>query len=77
MRADLRGASFFRASFRRADFRQARLCLDNLLGSTDVSGLDFSDALLDEADFTGAIYDTGTKFPVGFNPLQRGLRLKP
>jgi uncharacterized protein YjbI with pentapeptide repeats len=73
--ADLRGAAFFRASLRRADLRNARLGPNNMLTPSDVSGVDFTDALLEGADFTAASYDTETKFPAGFDPLQRGLHL--
>jgi hypothetical protein len=38
--------------------------------------IDFSNANLDEADFTGAFYDTDTVFPSGFKPEERGLRPK-
>lgn len=73
--ADLRGAAFFRASFRRADLRNARLGLNNMLTPSDVSAVDFTDALLEGAEFTGARYDIETKFPGGFDPIQRGLCL--
>jgi uncharacterized protein YjbI with pentapeptide repeats len=74
--ADLRSTFMYRASFRHADMRNARFSLDEMLGSLVLSAVDFSDANLDGADFTGAIYDSETVFPEGFNPAARGLKLK-
>jgi uncharacterized protein YjbI with pentapeptide repeats len=54
----------------------ARFGLDELGGGLRLIGVDFTNAILDGADFTGATYDSGTIFPHGFDPAQRGLILK-
>jgi uncharacterized protein YjbI with pentapeptide repeats len=74
--ADLRSAFLFRVSFRNADLRCARLSLDEMGGALSLATVDFSGANLDGADFTGAIYDSMTVFPKGFDPEKRGLKLK-
>ena len=73
-RADLRGADLANASCKKADLFGANLGLDELGGPTSVEGTNFTDACLERTDFTGAIYNDRTIFPVGFDPLQRGLR---
>jgi uncharacterized protein YjbI with pentapeptide repeats len=77
MDADVRYAHMFRVSFRHADMRCARFSLDEMGGSLLLSAVDFSEANLEGADFTGAVYDSETIFPAGFNPEERGLRPKP
>jgi uncharacterized protein YjbI with pentapeptide repeats len=74
--ADLRSAFISRVSFRNADLRGARFSLDEMGGALSLNEVDFSDANLDGADFTGAIYDSMTVFPSGFNPEIRGLKQK-
>jgi uncharacterized protein YjbI with pentapeptide repeats len=74
--ADLRCGFFFRSSFRNSDLRSAKMGLDQLGGGLDLDAVDFTNANLDGADFTGASYNSETIFPEGFNPLERGLRLK-
>ena len=76
VQADLRSAFMFRVSFRNADMRGARFSLDQMGGALVLSAVDFSNANLDEADFTGALYDSDTVFPNGFNPEERGLKPK-
>jgi uncharacterized protein YjbI with pentapeptide repeats len=76
VQADLRSAFMYRVSFRNADMRGARFSLDQMGGALVFRAVDFSNANLDEADFTGALYDSDTIFPNGFNPEERGLRLK-
>jgi len=73
--ADLRSAFLYKATFRNADMRRARFSLDQMGGALVLRGVDFSNANLDEADFTGALYDSATVFPNGFHPEKRGLRL--
>lgn len=73
--ADLRSAFIARVSFRNADLHGARFSLDEMGGALRLNEVDFSDANLDGADFTGAIYDSMTIFPIGFNPDSRGLKL--
>jgi uncharacterized protein YjbI with pentapeptide repeats len=74
--ADLRWAYMYRASFRNADMRDVRFSLSELASPLDLSSVDFSNANLDGADFTGAIYDSETVFPDGFDPAARGLTVK-
>lgn len=76
VQADLRSVFMYRVSFRNADMRGARFSLDQMGGALVFRTVDFSNANLDEADFTGALYDSATVFPNGFNPEQRGLKLK-
>jgi uncharacterized protein YjbI with pentapeptide repeats len=76
VQADLRSAFMFRVSFRNADMRGARFSLDQMGGALLLSAVDFSNANLDDADFTGALYDSDTIFPKGFNPEERGLKLQ-
>lgn len=75
--ADLRWAYFFRTSFRNADLRNARFDLSALASPVRLDSVDFSGANLDGADFTEAIYDSETIFPVGFDPEKRGMKRKP
>jgi uncharacterized protein YjbI with pentapeptide repeats len=74
--ADLRNSFMFRTSFRNADMRSARFSLDEMGGGLILNSVDFSDANLEGADFTGAIYDSETIFPKGFNPQARGMKPK-
>jgi uncharacterized protein YjbI with pentapeptide repeats len=76
VQADLRGAFMYRVTFRNADLRGARFCSDQMGGALVFRAVDFSNANLDDADFTGALYDSDTIFPNGFNPEERGLKLK-
>jgi uncharacterized protein YjbI with pentapeptide repeats len=76
VQADLRSAFMFRVSFRNTDMRGARFSLDQMGGALVLRAVDFSNANLDEADFTGALYDSDTIFPKGFNPEERGLKLQ-
>jgi Pentapeptide repeats (8 copies) len=66
----------YRVSFRNADMRGARFSLDQMGGALVLRSVDFSNANLDEADFTGALYDSDTIFPNGFNPEEKGLKIK-
>ncbi len=75
VRADLRCSFMFRVSFRNADMRGARFSLNEMGGALVLRAVDFSKANLDGADFTGALYDSDTIFPKGFNPKERGLKL--
>ena len=76
VQADLRSAFMYRVSFRNADMRGARFSLDQMRGALVLRAVDFSNANLDGADFTGALYDSATIFPNGFNAEQKGLKLK-
>jgi uncharacterized protein YjbI with pentapeptide repeats len=79
-RADLRRVSTFgspRTSFRRsslmgADFRGATLAGADLQGAT-LGGARFCDVSgLKKTRLEGAVYDAGTRWPVGFNPKAHG-----
>jgi uncharacterized protein YjbI with pentapeptide repeats len=76
VQADLRSAFMYRVSLCNADMRGARFSLDQMGGALVLRSVDFSNANLDEADFTGALYDSDTIFPNGFNPEERGLKIK-
>jgi len=74
--ADLRYTHMYRVSFRDADMRGAQFSLDQMGGALHLDAVDFSDANLEEADFTGALYDSDTVFPDGFDSEERGLKPK-
>lgn len=64
--AHLEGAQFWGAYLRHAKFDHAYLAGANLRGAK------LEHATLDGADLTGAIFDAGTIWPQGFNPLTHG-----
>ena len=70
--ADLRGATLEGASFVGANLRAAKLCRDNLGGTTNLRGADLTNADFLGADLTDAEYDERTKFPADFNPNKAG-----
>ena len=72
--ADLGFTFMHNVSFRNADLRHARFSLNELGGGLSLYQVDFTDANLDAADFTGAEYDDLTIFPARFDPHQCGLR---
>ena len=59
--ADLSDSNFSKANLYRVNFRKARLC-----------GADFREANLDGCTFLGAVYDSETKFPDGFDLEKAG-----
>ncbi|MEG4534958.1 pentapeptide repeat-containing protein [Microcoleus sp. D2_18a_D3] len=59
--ADLSKSNFREANLYRVNFRKARLC-----------GADFREANLDGCTFLGAVYDSETKFPDGFDLEKAG-----
>jgi uncharacterized protein YjbI with pentapeptide repeats len=67
------GANLSSATFDGAVLRRTKFLLDNLGGRTDLSAADLSKAIIEDADFTGASYDTDTRFPFGFDPAAAGL----
>jgi len=86
---DFRGAKLLyaklgRAILSHADFTGAYLRLSDLMGA-DLTGAIFSganlisanlfDAQLDDADLKGALYNSKTRFPRGFDPDARGMVL--
>ena len=74
--ADLRGADFKDANLKQACFDEADLSRDALNGATELLGADQTGASVVRAKFDGAVYDSRTKFPAGFNPKQHGMRPK-
>lgn len=78
------------ARFDGADMREARIeaayCMNasfkgcNLRGANfqyaKLYGADFTEADLKDATFSGAVYDSHTKWPHGFHPEDHGLFLK-
>ena len=71
--SDLRWSTLFEARFHNCNMRGARFGKSELGGPTWVMQVDFSGSNLDDADFTGAVYDDETVFPEGFDPTGRGL----
>jgi len=71
--ADLEECTFRGCTLAETDFSGARLVRtrflkDNLLGRTNLSGANLSEAWIRDADFSGAEYDGATRFPPGFDP---------
>jgi uncharacterized protein YjbI with pentapeptide repeats len=69
--AILRNVKFLGGSYRDVDFSHADLsgavfAEDNMGGAVDLSGADFSNAMIDQSSFESVIYDHETKFPSGF-----------
>lgn len=88
--ANLEGANLGNASLAGSDLRRARLASANLLDSdlrcADLRGADFVgqsttlvlwDSQLGGAKFAGAIYDSATRWPIGFDYAGRGCVLAP
>ena len=65
--ARLQDAIFQGANLRDADLRRTVLYKDGGRTATNFSG-----AILDGADFTGALYDKYTRWPDDFDPMERG-----
>lgn len=79
--ASLKKAIFTGAEVRGADFRGADLTgadfqVSHYHGPADVSGADFSTAIIKDVNWTNASYDCNTKFPDGFRPVKAGLTTK-
>ena len=70
---DLRCSYIDGVCFRGSDLRNARFSRDELGGGLTLHAVDFTGANLEGADFSGAIYDSTTAFPEGFDPAQRGM----
>jgi len=78
--ANLRGGVFCGADLKLADLtgadlRGANFGQDNVDGSTQLQGAILTDALTENAKFTGAEYDSDTRFPKGFDPSKHAMRL--
>jgi uncharacterized protein YjbI with pentapeptide repeats len=68
---DLRSSTLWNASFRNSDLSGASFALDEMDGVLALCGVDFSNANLEDADFSGAVHDETTVFPEGFDPEER------
>ena len=68
-----RGANLSEANFSGALLIRTKFALDNLGGRTNLSAADLSKATIQNADFSGACYDSETRFPGGFDPARNGL----
>ena len=66
-KADLRGAKMRRANFETSNMTGANLERADLTGGAKFMEVDFTDASL-----RGALYDSYTKFPYGFDPVAAG-----
>lgn len=71
--ADLRGVTLTNARLVDANFRNADLGLNNLNGASRLQGADFTGAILDGCNLSGAQYDSRTRFPAGFDPRAAGM----
>lgn len=75
--ANLESANLRACDLRDADLRSAILTRADLtranLGASDLRGADMRWACLRDAVLQGAIYDEGTRFPVGFEPEAMGM----
>ena len=67
------GAALEEVNFTRANLKNADFGKDNLGASSDVSGVNFTDANLDGTKFDETRYDDKTIFPKNFNPEKNGL----
>jgi len=74
-RACLRGTDMKEANLTGTDLREADFGRDNLDGSTQLQGANFSGCLIDGTIFVGAIYDRNTIFPADFDPVYNGMIL--
>jgi uncharacterized protein YjbI with pentapeptide repeats len=71
--ASLRGANLRDCNFAAANLAGADLSSDNLGGSTRMQGADLTGAALADAKLRSAEFDGRTRFPHGFDPLERGM----
>lgn len=83
--ADLCAANFGKAALDAADFSFSDLSYAKFQGSVlrgakltgaDLSAVDFSEADLQDADLAGALYDSETKWPQGFEIADKGMILE-
>jgi uncharacterized protein YjbI with pentapeptide repeats len=80
--ADLSGANLRRANLRQADFAGTHLSPDERAevrrwAHADLPRTDLTDADLMGADLRGALYNSDTRWPVGFDPREHGAELVP
>jgi uncharacterized protein YjbI with pentapeptide repeats len=62
--------------FRKANLTAANLGLDSLGGATSLQGASLTNAILNRAKLSGAVFDKRTVFPEGFDPIAAGMVLK-
>jgi len=74
--ADLRRAQLAGADLRSADLRGAYLPNADLSGA-DLRGADLREAHVLDAEFRGALYDAGTRWPRYFRPRWNGCLRRP
>ncbi|MDF1661825.1 MAG: pentapeptide repeat-containing protein [Planctomycetota bacterium] len=83
--ADLCAANFGKAALDSADFSFSDLSYAKFHGAVlrgatltgaDLSAVDFTDADLQDADLAGALYDSETKWPQGFEIADKGMILE-
>jgi uncharacterized protein YjbI with pentapeptide repeats len=72
--ASLNGADLSEADLSNADLTFADLSCDQMNGATDLTGANLLNACLHDAKLVGAIYDSRTRFPIGFDPSRSGMR---
>jgi len=65
-RCDLRGVSFNGANLKKANFENANLGFANMGFGADLSDADLTDAIFKNTVLVGAIYNSQTIFPAGF-----------
>ncbi|NEQ44915.1 MAG: pentapeptide repeat-containing protein [Leptolyngbya sp. SIOISBB] len=70
-RSNLTYASLAQACLINARFVRTNLAHTNLRGA-DIRNTNLRGSILDGADFDGAIYNEGTLFPAGFDPIAAG-----
>ena len=69
----IRGIRIVTADLSGADLRGANLSQDKFGGATQLQGTNLALVLVDGADFTGAIYDSATRFPARLDAIAMGM----
>lgn len=73
--ATCQGAVFDEVDLNGADLTDARLVQDNMGTPCSMRGVDLRFTLLKNVVLSGCIYDSDTRFPVGFDPADQGMLL--
>ena len=73
--ANLQGANLTQVILRGANLAGANLEPDNMAVEASLHHSDLSGANLEKTKLDGVLYDSHTKFPVGFNPTEHGMVL--
>jgi uncharacterized protein YjbI with pentapeptide repeats len=74
MVANLSRTNLSQANLQGADLFEANLVGADLSGA-NLRGVDLRDTNLEKAYVFGAVYDQSTRFPVGFDPIRKGMKL--